>query len=45
MHSALSAAMHRLYLGPADIAQDLGQPSLGAIANHCVEFTGAPGHT
>lgn len=28
-----------------DIPQDLGQPSLGAIANHCMEFTGAPGHT
>lgn len=28
-----------------DIPQDLGQPSLGAIANHCIEFTGAPGHT
>ena len=28
-----------------DILQDLGQPSLGAIANHCIEFMGAPGHT
>lgn len=28
-----------------DIPQDLGQPSLGAIANHGIELTGAPGHT